>query len=151
MNIQKLWVFGLSPSYGILKKSTRFGNWICFRLQVRRETPALFGPLERFSDWNSLSLRLSPPSPEDGKRSSFRNVVFSSFSDYRTVDKVQNPVILCVTYHHQNPLESKNEPPNQCSIIYCWVPHSERLKHLRATAHRDENALFCTKNLVKVA
>jgi hypothetical protein len=58
-------VFGLSPSSGVLKTTThkymekvekpcnsdyktqRFENWICFRHQVRRETPTLLGPLER--------------------------------------------------------------------------------------------------------
>jgi hypothetical protein len=31
------------------------------------------------------------PSPEDGNRSSFRNVVFSSYLEFRTIDKVQIP------------------------------------------------------------
>jgi hypothetical protein len=54
-DIQDYWVFGLCPSSGILKtqKNTTFrklvfGNWICFRLQVRgQETPTQLGPLER--------------------------------------------------------------------------------------------------------
>jgi hypothetical protein len=42
------WVFGLCPSTGILKtRKQRFGNWICFRPQVRGDTPALLGTLER--------------------------------------------------------------------------------------------------------
>jgi hypothetical protein len=36
-----------------------------------------------------LSRRLPPPSPEHGNRSSFRNVMFSSFLEYRTMDKIQ--------------------------------------------------------------
>jgi hypothetical protein len=28
-------------------RTLRFGNWICFRPQVRRETPTLLGDLER--------------------------------------------------------------------------------------------------------
>jgi hypothetical protein len=44
-----------------------------------------------------------PPSLEDGNRSSFRNVVFSRIPDD---GKVQNPVILCIMHHRQNPLES---------------------------------------------
>jgi hypothetical protein len=31
------------------------------------------------------------PSPENGNRSSYRNFVFSSLLEYRTIDKVQNP------------------------------------------------------------
>jgi hypothetical protein len=48
------------------------GNWISFRPQVRWETPTLLGPLENAtrSHWT-----------DDGNRSSFRNVVFSSFSN----------------------------------------------------------------------
>jgi hypothetical protein len=42
-------VFGLRPSSSILeiKKTQRLGIWICFRLQVRRESPTLLGSLER--------------------------------------------------------------------------------------------------------
>jgi hypothetical protein len=60
-NNQKHWVSGLYPSSGILNSyKARFGNWVCFRIQVRggrkldvfmssgecRETPKLMG-LER--------------------------------------------------------------------------------------------------------
>jgi hypothetical protein len=48
--IQNYWVSGLCPSSGLLEtsKTQRFGNWICFRPQVREEkTPAQLGPLER--------------------------------------------------------------------------------------------------------
>jgi hypothetical protein len=44
-------------------ETRRFGNRVFFRSQVKG-----FGPLERAD--------LTPPSPEDGNRSSFRNVVF---------------------------------------------------------------------------
>jgi hypothetical protein len=38
--------FGLLPSSGILDaRKQRFGNWICFRPQVKGDT--LLGPLER--------------------------------------------------------------------------------------------------------
>jgi hypothetical protein len=37
-----------------------------------------------------MSLSLS--SPEDGNRSRFRNVVFCSYLEYRTMDKVQKPI-----------------------------------------------------------
>jgi hypothetical protein len=36
---------------------------------------------------------VSLPSPEDGNRSSFRNVVFSSYLEFGTMDKPTNPVI----------------------------------------------------------
>jgi hypothetical protein len=34
------------------------------------------------------------PSPEDGNRSNFRNAVFSSYFEFRTIDKSSNPEIL---------------------------------------------------------
>jgi hypothetical protein len=35
-NTQNYWVFGLCSSSGILEnRKQRFGNWICFRPQVR--------------------------------------------------------------------------------------------------------------------
>jgi hypothetical protein len=44
---QNYWVFGLCPSSGILETSKHFGNWICFRPQVRVEkTPTQLCPLE---------------------------------------------------------------------------------------------------------
>jgi hypothetical protein len=73
-NTQNYWVFGLCPSSDILKnyKTQRFGNWICFRPEVRGETPTLSGPLERANLNHS-------PSHEDGNRYSFGHVAFSSF------------------------------------------------------------------------
>jgi hypothetical protein len=47
--IQKYWVLGLRPLSGILEtRKQRFGNWICFCLQVRGggDTYSV-GPLER--------------------------------------------------------------------------------------------------------
>jgi hypothetical protein len=47
-------IFGLFPSSGILEtRKQRFGNWMCFRPQVRGETPILLGSLERayLSHW----------------------------------------------------------------------------------------------------
>jgi hypothetical protein len=32
-----------------LRETRRFGNWICYRPQVREKTPILLGPLERAS------------------------------------------------------------------------------------------------------
>jgi hypothetical protein len=45
VNIQDYWIFGLCPSSFILK-TQRFGNWICFRPQVRGEISTPLGPLE---------------------------------------------------------------------------------------------------------
>jgi hypothetical protein len=71
------WVFGPGPSSGILK-TQRFGNWICFRPQVGWGD-ALLCPLERSGQ------------PEDGNRSIFRNVVFSSSLGYGTWNKAPKP------------------------------------------------------------
>jgi hypothetical protein len=61
------------------------------------------------SDWGYLLLRnpteyVHLPSPEDGNRSSFRNVVFSSFLEHRTMDKVQ-----------------KSSNPEIYNIICCYI------------------------------
>jgi hypothetical protein len=68
------------------------------------KTPMQLGPLERanFSHWS----RCLPLSLEDGNRSTFQNVVFSSFQNTRRWKKSKNPVILSVIHHRQNPLES---------------------------------------------
>jgi hypothetical protein len=75
-------------------ETQRFGNWICFRLQERRETPTLLATLK------ALRLALSKRhdrvgfslfSPEDGHISSFRHLVLSSYLEYRMMDKVQKP------------------------------------------------------------
>jgi hypothetical protein len=45
--IQNYWVFGLCPSSGILENRKRFGNLLCFRLQVKLwKALTLLGPLE---------------------------------------------------------------------------------------------------------
>jgi hypothetical protein len=46
-------------------------------------------------------------SPEEENRSSFRNVVFSSIQNSGPWTTPRNPVILGVTHHRQNPLDSK--------------------------------------------
>jgi hypothetical protein len=60
---------------------------MCFHPQVRGETPTLLGPLERanLNHWTR---------------------VLYFFLEYRMMDKAQNPVILSVIHHSQNPLES---------------------------------------------
>jgi hypothetical protein len=47
-NTQNQWVYELCPSFGIINNygTQRFGNWVCFRPQVRGEkTPTLLGSL----------------------------------------------------------------------------------------------------------
>jgi hypothetical protein len=48
-NTQSRWFTGLRLSHGILNnyKTQRFGKCICFRHQVRGETSALLGTIER--------------------------------------------------------------------------------------------------------
>jgi hypothetical protein len=85
-------VFGLCPSSGILK--TREHNVLetgpVSVLRWRGETPTQLSPLERVNlslQWLRLALSKRPNwvgvscplSPEDGNRSSFQNVMFSSF------------------------------------------------------------------------
>jgi hypothetical protein len=73
------------------KITQRFGNWICFRLQVRGEAPTKLDPLETANLVQRLKLALSnepnrvgaSPLLEDGNRSSFRNVVFFRIPDDR--------------------------------------------------------------------
>jgi hypothetical protein len=50
-------------------------------------------PLPKWPNW----IGVFPPSPEDGNRSSFRNVVFYSFQNTGHWTKSKNPVILTVT------------------------------------------------------
>jgi hypothetical protein len=48
------------------------------------------------------------PSPEDGNRASFQNVVFfSNYLESGRWTKSVTPVILCVIHHRQNPIESR--------------------------------------------
>jgi hypothetical protein len=72
------WVFGLSPSPGILKTQIRqrFGNWICFRPQVR----------------GGVELHVYYPSALRRKQIQFPKLC--CFIEYQTMDKVQNPAIL---------------------------------------------------------
>jgi hypothetical protein len=71
------WTYSIVP-YSKNYKTQCFGNWTCFRPQVRRETLTL--PLERANFKGPNRVGVSP-SPEDGNRSSFRNIVFSSFQN----------------------------------------------------------------------
>jgi hypothetical protein len=58
------------------KKAQRFGNWIGFRPQVRREDTYSVGPLRKNQIQGPNRVGVFFPSPEDGSRSSFRNVSF---------------------------------------------------------------------------
>jgi hypothetical protein len=61
------------------------------------KTPTQLGPLERAN--------LNHWKPEDGNRSSFRNVVFSSLENTGRWKSKKKTVILCVIRHRQNPSE----------------------------------------------
>jgi hypothetical protein len=63
-----------------------------------RQAPTSLGPLDKVNKWIKLALSKEPSrvgvslsSPDDGNRSSFRNLVFSSYLEFRTIDKVHNP------------------------------------------------------------
>jgi hypothetical protein len=104
-NTQNHWVFGLRPLSGILETSKQcFGNWICFCPWVRGEwkTPTLLGPLERANPnhWRLAHSKgpnrvgvFHSPLTRGGNRSSFRNVVFSSFYNTAWWTKPKNPLI----------------------------------------------------------
>jgi hypothetical protein len=77
-----------------------------FWLQL--EIPTLLGPLERanLNHWKGLNrVGFSLPSPEDGNRSSFRNIAFSSIYNSGRWTKPRNLVILRVMHLRHNPFE----------------------------------------------
>jgi hypothetical protein len=83
-------------------KTQRFGNWICFRPQVRGETPTLLGPLERAeTDPVSETLWFPDTITDDGRS--------------------LETVILSIMHHRQNPLES--------TVKQGW-PHTWRSGHI---------------------
>jgi hypothetical protein len=103
-NTQNHWVSGLCPLSGIL--NTRTHN-VSETGSVSRETTTLLCSLERASNdwvqWLRLALSKEPnrvgvslPSPEEGNRSSSRNVVFPSTYDFGRWEKSRNPVILSI-------------------------------------------------------
>jgi hypothetical protein len=58
------------------------------------ETPTVLGSLEKANLGQCEGpnrVGVSIPSPEDGIRSNFRNVVFSSYLEFRTMGKVYEP------------------------------------------------------------
>jgi hypothetical protein len=73
---------------------------------------------------NSVSVS---PSPEDGYRSNFQNVVFSSFLEPPAMEKSKNPVILNVIHHRQNPLESTIRKLLQHNLIENFCPHLQNV------------------------
>jgi hypothetical protein len=75
---QNYWASGLCPSPGILYNIT-FRKLDLFPSSGEgRETPTLLGHLQRANLYHWARVGVSLPSSEDGNRSSFRNVVFSS-------------------------------------------------------------------------
>jgi hypothetical protein len=88
MNTQDYWVFRLLPSAGFLetRKHDVSETVSVYVLGWGGKTPTQLGPLERPKQWLRLALSKGPTNwvgvfaPSlDGNRSSFRNVVFSSF------------------------------------------------------------------------
>jgi hypothetical protein len=87
----------------------RFWNYVPCAIDLR--TPVQWLRLAFSKGPNRVGV--SHPLPEDGKRSSFQNVVFSSYLEFWEMDKVlkpsdsecYTPSSESVTHHHQNPLE----------------------------------------------
>jgi hypothetical protein len=53
-------------------------------------------------------------SREDGNQSNFRNIVFSSYLEFLTVDKVHTPSVI---HHHHKALDSKNFPEQHTGCL----------------------------------
>jgi hypothetical protein len=77
-NTQNYWVFGLFPLSGILENTT-------FRKLDLFPSSGEGGGKRHLLSWAPSR----PPSPEDGNRSSFRNVVFSRIPDDGKSPKTQ--------------------------------------------------------------
>jgi hypothetical protein len=90
-NTQKLWGSGLSPSSGILNKQ----NTLFRKLDLLpstdqgREITTQLAPstLRLVLSKGPNRVAVSFPSPEDGNRSSSRNVVFPSYLKFSTMNK----------------------------------------------------------------
>jgi hypothetical protein len=90
-NTQNHWVYGLCLSSRILNNlKKRFRNWIWLHLPV-----GVGGHLICWVPYKALTsiticnrVDISLPSPEDGNKSSFQNVVFSSYLVFQMMDKV---------------------------------------------------------------
>jgi hypothetical protein len=86
-------------------EGTRFGNWICFRPQVKggKKTPTLLGPLERanLNHWVGVFF---PPSTWGRKQIQFLKHRVPSNTGLWI--KSRNPEIPCVIHHCYNPIET---------------------------------------------
>jgi hypothetical protein len=80
------------PVLFINGKRHRFGTKMCFHLQVSWETCTYLCPLERAKlyHWTSQS-RYAPRLTRRREQLHIRNVVFSSYLEFRTMHKVQKP------------------------------------------------------------
>jgi hypothetical protein len=118
------WILSI-VRYSKKQKNTRFGNWICFRPQVRgQETPTQLGPLERASlnHWTMDKVQ-KPSSPECHIPSSEPFKVFSNsvmFVTYvlfelglgmRGVRNLRLSMPLWCACHKNTPL----------SCPWCWI------------------------------
>jgi hypothetical protein len=130
-------VWGLCQSSGILNNliAQRFGNWICFRLQMRKgDTPVCWVSYKKLTPNTWLRLAVSTvsnkvgaflPSPKDENRSSFRNVVFS-YLEFQKMGKTLKPRYSECYTATQGPFS-----------FYADKLHSENLsKHTRTSRRR---------------
>jgi hypothetical protein len=83
-NLELLGFWTLSIVRYLKNYRLHFGNWFCFRSQARGRHSVGFLRKSHLNQWSiDPKEYVSPPSPEDRNRFSFRNVVFPSF--YNTV------------------------------------------------------------------
>jgi hypothetical protein len=92
-NTQNRWDYGLCPSS---RKSEYLENTTFRKLDMlpfsgeRRETPTLLVPLDRANLSHCDATEVSPSSHLKPETSNFRKVVFSSYLEFRTMNRVQN-------------------------------------------------------------
>jgi hypothetical protein len=94
----------------VFQKTRRFGNWICFRPQVKvgEKTPTQLGPLER-ANLNHFYLRTETDPVSET----------SCFLEYRTMEKVQKNSMNSVLT-----VQLKTWQLHMCTICLCptqWI------------------------------
>jgi hypothetical protein len=96
MSTQKHWVSGICPSSGIPSRKHNVSDLgLLPSSDDGSKKPTLLGPLGRASLNHCYKgpnrVDVSLPSHEDGNGSIFRNFVFSSYLEFRTMDTAQKP------------------------------------------------------------
>jgi hypothetical protein len=79
-SLRDCWVVSLSPSYSVPYRTERFKNWNRFHPQLKGcrgscSVESVRIRLSHSSNWDQLCGSTTSPSPENGNRSSFRNIV----------------------------------------------------------------------------